>query len=131
VRDQQIFRLLGSFPSMAAESFLRRSGTPPQPLPELDPTNPLSYTEAYLASMGLGKAHPLDKRPHPRVVRALDALLIIHADHELNCSTAAVRHLTTSGVDVFTAVSGATGNYSPACLPGCRGEPYCPGDFSC
>ena len=59
--------------------------------------------------MGLGKAKATDERPDPRVVRALDTLLILHADHELNCSTAALRHLTTSGVDVYTAVSGATG----------------------
>lgn len=48
-------------------------------------------------------------RPNATLVKALDTLFILHADHELNCSTAAVRHLTSSGVDVFTAFSGAAG----------------------
>jgi len=94
---------------MAAQFLLRRSGMAPSPLPPLDPTQPLSYTETFLSLLGLGKASPTDARPHPKVVKALDTLLIIHADHELNCSTAAVRHLTTSGVDVYTSISGATG----------------------
>lgn len=46
-------------------------------------------------------------RPNPKLVRALDILFILHAEHELNCSTAAVRHLASSGVDVYTAMSGA------------------------
>ena len=36
-------------------------------------------------------------------------MFILHAEHELNCSTAAVRHLASSGVDVYTAIAGATG----------------------
>lgn len=48
-----------------------------------------------------------DYRPHPKLVRALDILFILHAEHELNCSTAAVRHLASSGVDVYSAMSGA------------------------
>jgi hypothetical protein len=39
-------------------------------------------------------------------VRALDIMFILHAEHELNCSTAAARHLASSGVDVYTAMSG-------------------------
>jgi len=46
-------------------------------------------------------------KPHPKLVRALDILFILHAEHELNCSTAAVRHLSSSGVDVYTCVAGA------------------------
>lgn len=52
-----------------------------------------------------------------QVVRALDTILLVHADHELNCSTAAVRHLTSSGVDVFTAISGGTGACVVPLLP--------------
>lgn len=48
-------------------------------------------------------------KPHPKIARALDILFILHADHELNCSTAAVRHLASSGVDVYTAVACAAG----------------------
>lgn len=45
-------------------------------------------------------------RPHPVLARALDVLFTLHAEHEMNCSTAAVRHLASSGVDVYTAVAG-------------------------
>jgi citrate synthase len=48
-------------------------------------------------------------KPNPRLARALDILFILHAEHEMNCSTAAVRHLASSGVDVFTALSGGVG----------------------
>jgi len=50
-----------------------------------------------------------DYKPNPVLVRALDVLFILHADHELNCSTAAMRHLASSGVDPYTAVAGAAG----------------------
>lgn len=46
-------------------------------------------------------------RPHPVLVRALDVLFTLHAEHEMNCSTAAVRHLASSAVDVYTSVTGA------------------------
>lgn len=45
-------------------------------------------------------------RPHPVLARSLDILLTLHAEHEMNCSTAAVRHLASSGVDVYTAIAG-------------------------
>jgi citrate synthase len=110
MREAQIFRLLGVLPTLAAHILLRRAGAPPLPTPAvLDASgDPLSYTEHFLTVLGLGKAHPNDERPDPRVVRALDTILLVHADHELNCSTAAVRHLASSGVDVYSAVSGAT-----------------------
>jgi len=47
-------------------------------------------------------------RPHPKLVKALDILFILHAEHELNCSTAAVRHLSSSGVDVYSCIAGAS-----------------------
>ena len=55
-----------------------------------------------------------DYVPHPKLVKALDILFILHAEHELNCSTAAVRHLISSGVDVYTAMAGgASALYGP------------------
>lgn len=45
--------------------------------------------------------------PHPTIAKVLDILFILHAEHELNCSTSAVRHLTSSGVDVYTSIAGA------------------------
>lgn len=47
-------------------------------------------------------------KPHPKLVKALEILFILHAEHELNCSTSAVRHLASSGVDVYTCISGGT-----------------------
>jgi len=114
-RESQMFTLLGAFPTLAAHVLLRRSGSsvPCLPAPSLatllDPARPRAYVEHFLVLLGLGKARPGEEGPDPRVVRALDAILLAHADHELNCSTAAVRHLTSSGVDVYTAVAGATG----------------------
>lgn len=52
---------------------------------------------------------PSQFRPNPKLVRALDVLFILHAEHELNCSTSAMRHLTSSNVDVYTAISAAAG----------------------
>ena len=48
-----------------------------------------------------------DYRPHPEIVHALEVLFILHAEHELNCSTAAVRHLTSSCVDIYSALAGS------------------------
>jgi citrate synthase len=47
--------------------------------------------------------------PHAKLAHVIDVLFILHAEHELNCSTAAVRHLTSSGVDIYTAIAGAAG----------------------
>jgi citrate synthase len=46
-------------------------------------------------------------RPNPVLVRALNVLFILHADHELNCSTAAMRHIASSQVDPYSAIAGA------------------------
>ena len=55
-----------------------------------------------------------DYKTHPTLVRALDVLFILHAEHELNCSTAAVRHLSSAGTDVYTCIAGgAAALYGP------------------
>ncbi|KAL5211422.1 hypothetical protein ABZP36_022269 [Zizania latifolia] len=102
VRDKQIVRVLGKAPTIAAAAYLRLAGRPP-----ILPTNNLSYSENFLYMLdSLGdKAY----KPNPRLARVLDILFILHAEHEMNCSTAAARHLASSGVDVFTALSGAVG----------------------
>jgi len=61
--------------------------------PYVDPHFGLSYCENFLYM--LDKLGNPNYRPHPRLARALDVLFILHADHELNCSTAAMRHLTS------------------------------------
>lgn len=55
-----------------------------------------------------------DYIPHPKLVKALDVLFIIHAEHEMNCSTSFTRHLASSGVDVYSAIAGsAAALYGP------------------
>jgi citrate synthase len=102
VRDKQIVRVLGKAPTIAAAAYLRLAGRPP-----ILPSNALSYSENFLYMLdSLGNK---SYKPNPRLARALDILFILHAEHEMNCSTAAVRHLASSGVDVFTALSGGVG----------------------
>merc|ERR1719420_1719502 len=67
----------------------------------------MSYVENFLFM--LDTMSNASYRPHPELVKALDILFIIHADHELNCSTSAMRHLPSSGVDVYTSISAAIG----------------------
>eukprot|EP00897_Mesotaenium_endlicherianum_P009472 jgi/Mesen1/8553/ME000489S07943 len=102
VRDKQIVRILGKVPTLAAAAYLRMAGRS-----YVAPANHLSYSENFLYMLdSLGDR---SYRPHPRLARALDILFTLHAEHEMNCSTAAARHLASSGVDVYTALAGATG----------------------
>lgn len=103
IRNKQIFRILGSSTTLAAMAYRHRIGRPYNL-----PNSSLSFTENFLYMMDMFHEGP-SFRPHPKLVRALDVLFILHAEHELNCSTAAMRHLTSSGVDVYTAVSAAAG----------------------
>ncbi|KAL6570799.1 hypothetical protein OROGR_000349 [Orobanche gracilis] len=102
VRDKQIVRILGKVPTIAAAAYLRMAGRPP-----VLPSNTLSYSENFLYMLdSLGNR---SYKPNPRLARALDILFTLHAEHEMNCSTAAARHLASSGVDVYTALAGAVG----------------------
>ncbi|KAM2268119.1 hypothetical protein ACFX1S_046287 [Malus domestica] len=102
VRDKQIARILGKAPTIAAAAYLRLAGRP-----AVLPANNLSYSENFLYMLdSLGNR---SYKPNPRLARVLDVLFILHAEHEMNCSTAAARHLASSGVDVYTALAGATG----------------------
>lgn len=102
IRDKQIARVLGKVPTIAAAAYLRMAGRPP-----VLPSSNLSYSENFLFMLdSLGDR---SYKPNPRLARVLDVLFILHAEHEMNCSTAAARHLASSGVDVYTALAGATG----------------------
>ncbi|CAL5342882.1 unnamed protein product [Camellia sinensis] len=102
VRDKQIVRILGKAPTIAAAAYLRMAGRPP-----VLPSSNLSYSENFLYMLdSLGNR---SYKPSPRLARVLDILFILHAEHEMNCSTAAARHLASSGVDVYTALAGAVG----------------------
>ena len=76
--------------------------------PTTTTTHPLHQNFLFM----LDAAGRADYRPNPRLARALDVLFLLHAEHELNCSTSAARHLASSGVDVYTAVMvrGAVGD---------------------
>lgn len=101
LRNKQIHRLLGTVPTIAAFSYRHRQGRP-----FVYPSHqPLSYTENFLYMLDRVSNH--DYTPNKVLSKALDTLFILHADHELNCSTAALRHLSSSGVDVYSAISGA------------------------
>lgn len=98
--NKQIYRLMGNMPTLAANSYRHRIGKGYN-----EPNNKYGYVENFLYM--LDRYGTLKYKPHPVIVRALDILFILHAEHELNCSTAAVRHLASSGVDVYTVISGA------------------------
>ena len=57
----------------------------------------------------LDRLAEVDYRPDQRLVRALDSLFILHAEHTSTTSTAGLRHLASAGVDPYTAVAGAAG----------------------
>lgn len=102
VRDKQIVRILGKVPTLAAAIYSRMAGRHP-----VVPSNHLSYPENFLYMLdSMGNS---SYTPNPRLARVVDILFILHAEHEMNCSTSAARHLASSGVDVYTAVAGAAG----------------------
>ena len=73
----------------------------------------LSYAENFMYM--LDRMSNPSYKPHPRLAKALDVLFILHAEHEMNCSTAAMRHLASSGVDVYSSLAGsAAALYGPA-----------------
>ncbi|GIL77213.1 hypothetical protein Vretimale_3108 [Volvox reticuliferus] len=102
VQDKQIVRLLGKVPTLAALAYHKSTGRKAAP-----PNQRLDYAENFLYMLDGG--YTPSYRPNPKLARALDIMFILHAEHEMNCSTAAVRHLASSGVDVYTAVAGAVG----------------------
>lgn len=102
LRNKQIHRIVGSVPTLSAFAYRHRMGRP-----YVNPADGLGYTENFLYM--LDKLGQTSYKAHPVLVKALDILFILHADHELNCSTAAMRHLSSSGVDVYTCMAGAIG----------------------
>ena len=92
-------RLLAKMPTIAAYSYKKSVGQP-----FLYPDNSLSLVENFLRmTFGL-PAEPYDC--DPEIVKALDMLLILHADHEQNCSTSTVRLVGSSQANLFTSISG-------------------------
>jgi citrate synthase len=99
-RRQQIVRLMAKMPTISAWSYRHSLG-----FPLVYPDNTLSYP-GNLLSMMKRMAEPRYV-PNPHIERALDVLFILHADHEQNCSTSAVRTVGSSLTDPYTAVAAA------------------------
>merc|ERR1711934_130341 len=107
-RNKHIYRVLGCAPAIAAACYRHRVGKP-----IIAPNENLGYVENFLYMMDAEQTD-LNFKPHPKIVRALDILFILHAEHELNCSTAAIRHMASSQSDVYTSLAGAvTALYGP------------------
>ncbi|HXQ21889.1 MAG TPA: citrate/2-methylcitrate synthase, partial [Candidatus Acidoferrales bacterium] len=99
-RRLQTRRLIGKLPTLAAFAYRRTLG-----LPYVYPDNDLSYTENFLSM--LFRMTELKYTPNPVLARALEVLFILHADHEQNCSTNALRSVASSQVDPYSAVAAA------------------------
>jgi citrate synthase len=100
-RDLQTYRLIGKMPTLAAFAYRHRLGQP-----YIYPDNDLSYA-GNLLSMLFKTTTELKYTPSRALERALDVLFILHADHEQNCSTNAMRSVASSGVDPYSAVAAA------------------------
>ena len=94
------FRLLGKVPTLAAYSYKNSMGHP-----TLFPDDSLSYIENFLRMSFGTPTHPYAF--DDRITRALDVLLILHADHEQNCSTSTARLVGSSGANMFVSVASA------------------------
>ena len=105
--NRQIVRLIAKMPTLGAFAYRHVTGKP-----YVYPNNELSYAENFLSMLfttGVPKY-----TPDPRIVKALDVLFILHADHEQNCSTSAVRSVGSSQVDPYSAVAaGVSALYGP------------------
>ncbi|KAJ3384005.1 hypothetical protein HDU84_003242 [Entophlyctis sp. JEL0112] len=98
LRNKQIVRLLGKVPTLAAMAYRNRIGRSYNP-----PQNNLSYAANFLYM--LDHLNEPNFVPNPRLARALDILFILHADHELNCSTATMRQVSSSLADPYSCVA--------------------------
>jgi citrate synthase len=96
----QIKRLIGKVPTIAAMSYRHISG-----LPYIYPDNDLTYTENFMNM--LWKMVEPKYVANPVLARALDILFILHADHEQNCSTNAMRAVGSSHADPYLATASA------------------------
>jgi citrate synthase len=105
--ELHIRRLIAKVPTLAAFAHRHNLG-----LPYVYPDNELSYTANFLSM--LFKMSERTYRPDPRVERALETLFILHADHEQNCSTTAVRVVGSSHADPYSCVAaGIAALYGP------------------
>jgi len=99
-RRDQTYRLISKMPTLAAFAYRHSLGQP-----YAYPDNDHSYTGNFLNM--LFKMTEIKYKPHPVLEKALDILFILHADHEQNCSTNAMRSVGSSQVDPYSSVAAA------------------------
>jgi citrate synthase len=100
-RRDQIFRLIAKVPTIAAFAYRHSVG-----IPYAYPDNDLTYCGNFLQMMF--KMTEVKYKVSPVLERALEVLFILHADHEQNCSTSAMRGVGSSEVDPFSSIAAAT-----------------------
>jgi citrate synthase len=100
-RHMQIIRLIAKFPTLAAFAYRHSIG-----MRYAYPDNDLSFAGNFLNMMW--KTTELKYEPDPILEKAMDVLLILHADHEQNCSTTTMRAVGSSDADPYSAAAGAT-----------------------
>ena len=96
--DLSIVRILGKFPTFAAWSYKKRTGHP-----IIYPDNSLDYCSNFLKMMFALPS--MEYEPNPVVTDALNKLLILHADHEQNCSTSTVRIVGSAQSSIYPSIS--------------------------
>ena len=96
--DISIHRLMAKLPTIAAYAYKKSVGQP-----YVYPSNDLSYCENYLKMMFSVPSEPYEVDPD--FVEALNLLLVVHADHEQNCSTSTVRMVGSSNANLFASIA--------------------------
>ena len=99
-RQKQVWRLIGKVPTIAAFAYRHSLG-----MPYVYPDNDLTYAENFLSMMF--RVAESKYRPNRVLARALEVLFILHADHEQNCSTNAMRSIGSSQSDPYCSAAGA------------------------
>jgi citrate synthase len=108
LRMRQIHRLIAKIPTIAAFAYRHSVG-----MAYIYPSNDLSYTENFLAMM-YRPSWTTGYAPNPILAKALDTLFVLHADHEQNCSTNAMRIVGSAHADPYTsAAAAASALYGP------------------
>ncbi|MDO5493658.1 MAG: citrate synthase, partial [Nesterenkonia sp.] len=106
--ERSTYRLLAKVPTIAAYAYKKSMGQP-----MLYPDNELTLVENFLRGCFGVPAEPYEL--DPEIVKALDTLLVLHADHEQNCSTATVRLVGSSQANMFASISaGINALFGPA-----------------
>jgi citrate synthase len=103
IREKQIVRLVAKMPTLAAFAHRFSLG-----MPYVYPDNDLDYCSNFLSMMWKPRSGEKTYEPNPVLTRALNILFILHADHEQNCSTTAMRVVGSAHADPYSSTAAAT-----------------------